>query len=247
VTVDERAAAWEGDAGERAPDVAASSTYEEIIDRVVGVLLSRGALRAGPPTPWDSFLRLSDLVHERFEIPSTTITPILRRLLFALGFAARARSVVGVGTFVGYAFAWLLRDRSDPRSAPFLDAALGLDANPSWTRTAETNCRLLGHGARLRFAAADGTVAAAYPSAPIDLLYLDLDDPCERKAGYARALEAASPRLAQGALILAHDPCVPMFEQDFAIYHELLSSSGRFLGPWVLPVDECGLSVAAAT
>jgi predicted O-methyltransferase YrrM len=223
---------------------ATAPTYERIIDDVVELLRASGALPVGPPTPWDSFLHLSDVVHAGFTIPSTTITPVLRRLLFALGFAARPRSLVGVGTYVGYAFAWLVRDRRDRRSSPFLDRALGMDLDPEANRLARRNCERLGHRTRLLFADADGTVTAAYPRAPIDLLYLDLDDPDERKAGYVRALNAASDRLAMGALILAHDPCVPAFESDFAAYHGLLRSSTRFEGPWVLPVDDCGLSVA---
>ena len=57
-------------------------------------------------------------------------------------------------------------------------------------------------------------------------------------------LEAAIPRLRPGALILAHDPCVPVFQQDFADYDRFVTGSGLFWGPWVLRVDSCGLSVA---
>jgi len=58
-------------------------------------------------------------------------------------------------------------------------------------------------------------------------------------------LESAVPRLRTGALILAHDACVPKFAEQFAAYHNYVRESGFFLGPWVLPVDDCGLSVAA--
>ncbi|MDA0167663.1 class I SAM-dependent methyltransferase [Solirubrobacter taibaiensis] len=224
----------------------APATYEDIVDGVVATLHQKGALATAAPAPWGAFLRMSNLVHEQFEIPSTTITPIMRRVLFGLGCAARAANVVGVGTFVGYALAWLVRDRDDPSSAPFAETAYAIEIDAEANRVARRNCALLNHGPRLSFADADGTVPASYPVWPIDLLYLDLDDAHERKAGYVHALEAAGDRLRSGALVLAHDPCVPQFAESFAAYHEYVRTSDRLCGPWILPVDECGLSVASA-
>jgi predicted O-methyltransferase YrrM len=221
------------------------ATYEELVDGIVAVLRRKGAVSSSRPTPWDAFLALSHAVHEGFEIPATTVTPVLRRLLFALGFAARPRNLVGVGTYVGYAFAWLLRDRGDARAGPFCESARGIDVDRDANRLARRNCARLGHGSRLTFVDGDGTLDRIYER-PVDLLYLDLDDADRRKAGYVLALRAASARLRPGALVLAHDPCVPMFAGDFAVYHEFVRESPRFDGPWVLPVDECGLSVAAA-
>jgi predicted O-methyltransferase YrrM len=225
---------------------ARASTYEELVEGVVAMLHRRGAVRSGAPTPWDSFLDLSCVVHETFEIPATTITPIMRRLLFALGFAARAEHLVGVGTYVGYAFSWLLRDRSDGRSAPFCASALGIDVDRDANELARRNCARLGHGARVCIADADGTLRRSYPTRPIDLLYLDLDEEERGKAGYVPALRAAMPRLRPGGLILAHDPCVPKFRADFAAYDDFVLGSPRLDGPWTLPVDECGVSVSVA-
>jgi len=170
----------------------------------------------------------------------------MRRLLFALGLAARPHNVVGVGTYVGYTFSWLLRDRSDTEAAPFFDAAVGIDVDSQANILARRNCAVLDHGVRLGFMDADGVVAVASLEKPIDLLYLDLDDPPRGKAAYQRVLQAAYPRLQPGALVLAHDPCVKAFEQDFAAYHYYVRESGLFSGPWILPVDVCGLSVAVA-
>src|SRR5260370_23434 len=89
-------------------------TYEEIVDSVVAMLQRAGVLPGDcVRTPWDSFLRLSNLIHETYKVPSTTFTPIMRRLLFALGLAARPLNVVGVGTYVGCTPSGFLRDRTD--------------------------------------------------------------------------------------------------------------------------------------
>jgi predicted O-methyltransferase YrrM len=225
----------------------ALATYEDLVDEIVALLGRQGAVANATPAPWDSFEALSARVHQTFEIPSTTVTPIMRRLLFALGVAARPRHVVGAGTYVGYAFAWLLGARTGDDARPFPDLALGLDIDARANRIARRNGAHLGHGDRLRFATKDATVAASYPRTPIDLLYLDIDDAHEGKRGYAHALDAAAGRLAPGALVVAHDPCVSRFAADFAAYDRAIRASVRLRGPWVIPVDPCGLSIAVAT
>jgi predicted O-methyltransferase YrrM len=221
-------------------------TYEGVVDRILSMLRRAGALSLNDvPTPWDSFLKLSDLIHERYEVPSTTLTPIMRRLLFALGFGARPRTVVGVGTYVGYTFSWLLRDHADNESAPFCETAIGIDVDAAANALARRNCAAIGHGPRLTFLDGDGVTLITKLKEPIDLLYLDLDDPVTGKAGYRQALEAASPFLRPRGLVLAHDACVSKFAPDFVAYHSYVRECGLFSGTWILPVDFCGLSVAA--
>ena len=220
-------------------------TYEDIIDGLLDLLRRAGSMPvAVSPTPWESFLRLSDLIHNRYEVPSTTFTPIMRRLLFALGYASQARNIVGVGTYVGYTFSWLLRDRSDREAAPYCEMAVGIDVDSDANALARRNCDLLGHGERLTFMDSDGEAAIANSDWIIDLLYIDLDDPATGKSGYKRVLEAALDHLRPGAVVLAHDPCVPAFRKDFESYNELVSGCEMFRGSWTFPVDACGLAVA---
>lgn len=224
----------------------AALTYEAIVDRILVLLGQAGAL-PNPIglTPWDAFVRLSDLIHERFVVPSTTFTPIMRRLVFALGLAARPRHVVGVGTYVAYTFGWLLRDRADATCGPHIESAIGFDIDAEANLDARRNCTWLGHGKRVNFVDGDGCVGVATSKRSIDLLYIDLDTPETGKHAYGSVFKAALPHLNPGALILAHDACVERFQQDIEQYHRLVRESGMLLGPWSLPVDRCGLSVAA--
>ena len=77
-----------------APPSAGSATvrtYEELIDMVIASLRGRRMLPDGEQsTPWDAFARLSERIHLNYHIPHTTVTPVMRRLLFALG-AGRPR------------------------------------------------------------------------------------------------------------------------------------------------------------
>jgi predicted O-methyltransferase YrrM len=220
------------------------ATYEEIVDRILERLASAGALReTNDERTWDSFGRTSAVIHHTFDIPPTAVTPMMRRLLFALGRAARPRTIAGVGTYVGYAFAWLLGDASDPAAHRF-DRAVGIDVDRVANEQARRNCDALGHADRLSFLDEDGAEALRrWEHGPIDILYLDLDDPVRGKRPYVDVLAAALPHLAPGALVLGHDPCVERFKDDIARYHEFVRASS-LLGPWVLGVDACGLSVA---
>lgn len=220
-------------------------TYEAIADRLVAALAGRGA-RLGGLSDWPCFARLSDQVHADFQVPTTTITPMMRRLLFALGAAAMPRSVVGIGTFVGYALAWLIRSRTDPRGGPFAEQIWAVDVDGRANDIARQNFAHLGHGDRLHVVDADGHAFLADVAAPIDLLYLDIDAPGTGKAAYTTLLRAAAPHLSSGALVLAHDCSVPRFESDFERYHREIEDGTTFDGPWILPVDACGLSVAVA-
>jgi predicted O-methyltransferase YrrM len=230
---------------ERASTERTSLTYEAIVDDLL-ILLGRAGALPEPvePTPWEAFVRLSELIHERFVVPWTTFTPVMRRLVFALGLAARARHVVGVGTYVAYTYAWLLRDGADERCVPHLESAIGFDVDAEANALARRNCACLGHGERVSFIDADGCVGVARGKEPIDLLYIDLDAPDAGKRAYRTVLEAALPRLREGALILAHDSCVEKFRCDIEQYHDLVRRSVMLSGPWNLPIDSCGLSVA---
>ena len=223
-------------------------TYEHIVDRIIDLLRRAGALPGNSrPTPWNAFVRFSDLIHAAYEIPSTTFTPMMRRLVFALGFAAHPQIVVGVGTYVGYTFSWLIRDRGDSESGPFPEMAIGIDVDQSANQLARRNSSVLNHGTRLSFLDGDGITLITKIKRPIDLLYIDLDDPVLGKSGYRQIIETASSLLSPGALVLAHDACVPKFAADFAAYNDYIKRCEIFRETWIFPVDDCGLSVTAVS
>lgn len=225
-------------------NAAPARTFEEIADQILVFLANAGALDLpDEPTSWEAFERLSALVHDSFEPAPTAMTPMMRRLLFALGGAAKPRRLVGIGTFTGYGFSWLVRSASD--DGPIIEYAAGVDVDVQANRAARRNTAALGHGDRLTFIDDDGVAALARSTEPIDLLYLDADDPVRGKDIYVDLIQAALPRLEPGALIVAHDPLVPRFAADFERYHAFVRSSTHLLGPWVLPVDACGVSIAS--
>ncbi|NEP00407.1 MAG: hypothetical protein F6K58_17350 [Symploca sp. SIO2E9] len=193
---------------------------------------------------WQTFAQLSKQVHDNFQIPSTTFTPMMRRLVFAIAETAQPRNIVGAGTFVGYTFAWLIRERAEASHPP--DCAIGIDVDSEANIIARTNCRILNHDNHLNFLDGDAVTWLKQLDIPIDLLYVDVDSPEQgRKMLYVDVLEASLPRLRSGALVLAHDASLPLFANSFAQYNAFVRNHPKLVGPWTLPVDECGLSVTA--
>ena len=224
---------------------AALPSYEDLVDRILSYLEEQGAIQPiRLPVPWQSFERLSSCIHDHFEVPATSITPIMRRLLFGLGHSHSPGRIVAAGSYVGYALAWLVRDRSDSWAGPHLISADAVDIASGPCLLAAHNLSVLNHGSRLSVINADISTYLGKRTDQIDLLYLDIDDPITRKAGYVQALSSAAPLLRPGALVLAHDCCVPQFVTDFEQYDHYLHSCSIFGGVHKLDVDDCGLSVA---
>ncbi len=187
---------------------------------------------------WTQFGELEAVVRE-FEIPSTTITPHMSALLWAIARTNTPNVVVGVGAYVGVGLAWLAGLASVPRSPR---SVVGIDIDMDACAIGRRNLALLGFGDQASISRADG-LRYAWSGAPVDLLFIDVDDRERRKADYALVLRAWVHHLAAGALVLAHDACVPGFERDINRWRREVRRLG-LRGPVDLPIDRCGLAVA---
>jgi predicted O-methyltransferase YrrM len=216
-------------------------TNEEIVDQLVTALGKAGLFDEVSPIPWTRFGFLARMIHRQFQVPGSTLTPIMRRLLFGIGYASRGRQVVGIGSYVGYALAFLASGASCHTPT---ERVTGLDPNRSANELARRNLAALPNLGEVVIV--DGQSPGdlnAVPGAP-DVVLLDLDSPRTGKLGYADALLGLVDRLPSGAVVAAHDACVSRFAEDFGAYHEVVDRHPRLRGPWILPVDRCGLSVS---
>jgi predicted O-methyltransferase YrrM len=190
---------------------------------------------------WEDYNRLRSIIESHYLVPMTACTPIMARFLFAIGEALRPQRIVGLGTYVGYCASWLI---GLPRADKRLALAELVDINREANEIARANCAHLGHRGRLRVI--DSSAEAFIDSIvePVDALFIDVDDPIHGKHTYTDLLERIAPKLAPEALILAHDPLVPRFKENFKRFHSYVETSGLYSGPWILPIDTYGLSIA---
>jgi predicted O-methyltransferase YrrM len=221
----------------------AKPNLEDVADFALQILKVAGILDQCAPAPdWDYFAKAQGKI-ERFDVPWTTMTSLMRRFLYAISAAARPERMVGAGTYVGFAFAWLAMARSQGQNRSRLLEAVGLDVDAEATSLAQRNSTTLEIGARLRFEQAEAAAWLRQSCSSISLLYIDIDAPGRRKSGYVEVLEAARPKLMPGALVIAHDACVPVFASDFERFHDAIKRDSGLLGPEILPLDECGVSI----
>lgn len=222
----------------------ASDTYEQIIEDLLLQIRHNGGFRlTNQSIDWDEFYRLSEIIHAHFEIPSTTISPFMTRFLFAISHSLCPNKIIGAGTYVGYAFSWLVGRKQEFFANP-INHAVAFDTDKDACEIAIRNLSILGHREKLEIIPQDAVDGIVDNPGIIDLLYIDIDDPFIRKRGYVNVLSAALGKISSGGLVLAHDPCIEVFKEDFDLYHEFINKSNDFVACWVFPVDNCGISIA---
>ena len=225
-----------------------AQTSESELDEIAGSVLARlgqaGFLPAkASPFPSQDYHRARELIVERFEVPTTTMTNLACRVLYGLAAAREPESVLGLGTFVGYAVAWLfapgLRGLGRYQAKRLVACDIDMDAN----RAARRNFALLPGGETIEVLTVDADRCIQEVEGPIDMLYLDVDSTEEGKRGYVRLLRGIRPKLASGALVVAHDITHPWFVKDLAGYKELVRDRSLFTASATLSVDPCGIEV----
>jgi len=213
--------------------VAATQTSEAELDEIAGSVIARlGQAGFCPPAraafPSEGFHRVRDLIVERFQTPDTTMTNLACRVLYGLAWASRPETVLGLGTFVGYAAAWLFAPGLPALGAYRARRLIACDIDPDASELARRNFSQLPGGEAVEVLHVDADRCVEEVEGPIDLLFLDVDSPSEGKAG---------------ALVVAHDITHPWFQADLSGYRTLVKDRSLFTASATLGVDPCGLEV----
>ena len=211
--------------------------------------LERLGILDGHAYDLDAFARLRAAVREHFEIPWTSITPPMERLLYAVAAVQRPRVVVAIGVFCGNTLVWNVGAADGPGKCCDADRLLGVEIKQGSVDTARKNLAAIGASA-VDIRCEDGHDTLASLGEPIDLLYLDATgskdeaDPARRgKAIYATLLDAAYGRLADGALVIAHDTIPDWFPRQAQHYLDAVRDPTRFRLSAEVRIDEQGIEV----
>ena len=225
-------------------DWAAETAMNSAIRCLIRALNESGWLDSQPPCEGGFRSRFAQL--QDCEVTATAFTPAMCRLFYELGYAISPRHPLGIGTYCGTAMNLLVAGAKD-RNDRGLEA-LGIDLDPSVNRIAIANASKMQVEGCVRYLDGDGLDYFSNPgndSFPIDLLYLDFDDPATGKAGYAKAFQKARPYMAPNAFVLAHDALVPKFHTDLELLRAQVMASGDFELLLDIPIDRAGLFLAA--
>ena len=205
---------------------------DQITDGLLAQLVEREFLGSHPQGDWHEFHSWQQVVHGAFEVPVSSITTRMARILFALARDSRPHTIVCAGSAWGNALVWMAGGAPEAH-------CIGIDIDADSSAIAARNFAAVGREVDILVEDAR-TVADALPK--IDLLLLDADDPETGKGILAPILEALRPRLSHQALVLAHDAALPAFEEDFDAYRATVARLGARRTIKV-PIDRCGLEV----
>ncbi|MFD2370644.1 O-methyltransferase [Brevibacillus sp. GCM10020057] len=186
----------------------------------------------------ENFIRFKKSLLGNINVPSTTISPIMERFLFACSSSYKVRNIVVLGSYFGYALLWLaagVSNESTPR-------VVGIDLNEEACLSARQNVRRIGLNGVEIICGDAFTVIDNFENNKFDLLFLDVEKEGSKSAYYP-LLEKWLPKLRTEAIILAHDSSVPKFAEDFKKYHEFVRDTKRFRKSVSLPLDKCGIEV----
>jgi predicted O-methyltransferase YrrM len=223
-----------------------AQSYDDLARKIVDTsydLLVHNALvpETGCGFAVSRFREAQARIEPNFQVPQTTVSPIMRRFLFHIANRMQPDMIYGAGTYVGFALAWLVAGR---KAQPGFFRADGVDCDAAATVIARRNMAFIADGDEISLRAEDALQDITRSDTPIDMLFIDIDTPDSRKSLYLDILLAAEPRLLPGALVLAHDPLVPLFADDLAPFFKHMNDSNRYRDTIILPLDECGLSIS---
>lgn len=221
---------------------------EPVEEEVAVVAQALGALRKLEVIPCTAYDHEALSAHRQavrrlFEVPWTAITPRMERLIYALNAIHRPRTMIAAGVFCGFTFICNAGAAVGPGKTYDAEDLIGVEIDPERAQQAEENVRRLDETGTARVVAADAVPFVKDFADSIDLLYLDADGTGGRgKAVYLDILEAAGPKLRDGALVLAHNSvnCA----DELKDYLRFVRRDGGFRHSVNMYVDPEGLEVS---
>ena len=191
----------------------------------------------------DKFDAMRQAVAERFEIPWSAITPRMHRLLYAVNAIAQPRNMIAAGVFCGFTFISNAAAGVGLGACYSPDELIGVEIKPDEAERAERNVRTVDPTGTARVVAADAVTFVAEYAKPIHLLYLDADGgPQTGKGIYLDILRACYDKLADGALVLAHNSVNAAGR--LAQYFDFVRDPDRFRQSVNVILDPEGLEVS---
>ncbi|MFJ7747501.1 O-methyltransferase [Peribacillus sp. NPDC097295] len=190
----------------------------------------------------DKFYELHQLLSLNFNIPQTSITKVMARILFSIGYSKKPNVLVGAGTYTGNALAWL-SGYSILGDAGQKTSIYGLDISKEATAISQINFANI-HASDVHIIQADAISWITEVPEKIDLLYIDIDTKEDGKKKYLDLLHVAFPKMNENGLIIAHDINEKKFEKDMKPFEEALLDETKFKSSINLNVDPFGLSIS---
>jgi predicted O-methyltransferase YrrM len=215
----------------------------ETVRSILAWLVRAGVAPQGSSYDEEAYLELRREA-ARFDIPGTSITPVMERLLYMLSSLRRPRRVIGLGTYCGYALVWAVAASCGPGRVYRAEKVYGIDIDAEVTARARKNLSKLAHTDHIQFLAEDGLAAVERLEGPFDYVYLDAESEELGKSVYWELLQRLYAKIAEGGWVLAHDTTVPPFASQLEGYLAFVRDSANFRDSFSFDIDPFGLELS---
>ncbi|MCM3239547.1 class I SAM-dependent methyltransferase [Heyndrickxia oleronia] len=218
---------------------APKSTVDSIVESLISKLSENGILSPDSCFDKTNFINFKKQMPGKVILPGTTITPIMERVLFSIASSSSIKKIVVLGSYYGYALLWLTGGKNRKENS----SVYGFDINKESCSQARINMDNLNLD-NVQIIEEDAFNGInLFEDETIDLLFIDVEKDGS-KSNYSPLLEQWYGKLKKGALVLAHDPLVEKFTEDFKEYHKIVNDKSRFESSLTLPIDSCGLDIS---
>jgi predicted O-methyltransferase YrrM len=188
-------------------------------------------------------LAMRQVVAENFELPWTSISQRIQRLLYALNAVHRPKVMLAMGVFYGFTYISNAGAAIGPGACYEADELIGVELLPEAAEGAENNVRPFDPKGVAKIVSGDAVeYARNYPS-QIELLYLDVGGiTCGDKALNFDILLACWDRLPKGSLILCHDTAI--YVEKLQAYVDFVRDPANCSVSFNVMLDRVGLEIS---
>lgn len=183
-------------------------------------------------------------VKEKFDMRGTSISPVMEGLLYMLSAIKKPKRVLGLGTYWGYALAWVIGASCGDAKTYSAEKVYGIDIDQDVTEKARANFGQLRGADHVEFQASDGFEAIEDLEGPFDYVYIDVESRELGKGIYLDLLAGVYEKVEKGAWVLAHDTCASPFAKQLQGYLDYVRNKQNFSESISFDIDPFGLELS---
>jgi predicted O-methyltransferase YrrM len=216
----------------------------ETIDSILGWLKKKKIVSGESHFDNGNFDRFRSEVKDNFDIPGTSITPVMERLLYMLSYLKQPRRAIGLGTYCGYALIWAVGAGCGQQNVYTPEKVYGIDIDEHVTERARRNFANIANTEHVELIAEEALQAVERIEGPFDYVYLDVESKEFGKRMYFDLIKLIYKKVQKGGWVLAHDTVAPPFATELEDYLTYVKSVEKFKESISFDIDPYGLELS---
>ncbi len=216
----------------------------ETVDSIFKWLVQAGIVDKGISYPRETFNDFRGEVKAAFNMPGTSISPVMERLLYMLSAVKMPEKTIGLGTYYGYALVWVIGASCGRSYTYTAEKVYGVDIDDEATEQARSNFNNLAHADHVELIADDGFIAIDRLEGPFDYVYIDVDNRELGKHIYLDLIARLYSKIKEGGWVLAHDTTATPFARQLEGYLSFVRDKQKFQESISFHIDPYGLELS---